>query len=422
MDIDNEGNIDRQPLSALDRARVVSQALADAARLARVSKRSRRALVGGGFQARAGARFARLAILVSFVLMVVVPSLSAAIYYAFIASDQYVAEAKFTVTGGAPPSPDSFGSFTGIPAIAIIQDTQIVTNYIGSRAAVEKLDQTIGLRNLYANPDADRLSRFNPSKPIEKFVRYWQGMAGVSISLPAGIVDLKVRAFTPQDAAKIASAVLDMSESLINDLNVRMNHDAVASAQLELDRTSDRLTKARLALETARNDTGLLDTTKTSDALNKLITDARSSLLQMQQQYTSELKYVSDSAPQMRALKSRIDAASGQIADLESKLTSTKATSPDEPTLAASMTKFSELDLENQVAQRLYAGAASALEIARLVAENKMMYLNTFVKPVVPQEPQYPRRFLYTLAIFIGSLAIWGACCGLALAIRNYKA
>ena len=393
MAVENEQGIDR-PVSALDRARAVSQALADAARLARVSKRGRRGLASGGFHARRGAKAWRLAVLVSFVLMVAIPSAIAAVYYAFIASDQYVAEAKFTVTGGEPPSADAIGSFTGIPAIAIVQDTQIIVNYIHSRAALEKLERMIDIRSLYARPLVDRASRFDPSKPIEKFLRYWQRMADVSISLPAGIVDLKVRAFTPADATKIASAVLDASEALINEMNDRMDHDELSDAELELDRTSERLKKARIALETARNDTGLLDAVKISDALNKLITDTRSGLLQLQQEYTSQLNYVSNSAPQMRALKSRIDATSGQIAELESKLTATKLTSSNEPTLAMSMSKFAELDLERQVAERLYAGAATSLEIARLVAEHKMMYLNTFVKPVLPEEPQYPRRFL----------------------------
>ena len=93
----------------------------------------------------------------------------------------------------------------------------------------------------------------SPIQLIEKFLRYWQRMADISASLPAGIVDLKVRAFTPADATKIASAVLDASEALINEMNDRMDHDELSDAELELDRTSERLKKARIALETARN-------------------------------------------------------------------------------------------------------------------------------------------------------------------------
>ncbi len=423
MDVEHEPGLDRQAPSALDRARVLSQALADAARLARVSKRSRRSLVGGGFQARRGARVLRLAVVLSFVVMVALPSLSSVIYYMFIAADEYVAEAKFTVAGGKPPTTDTIGSFTGYSGDRDHSGHADRRELHPQPCGTRKLEKTIDIRSLYATPQADPISRFNPSKPIEKFVRYWQHMTDVSISMPAGIVDLKVSAFTPEDATKITSAVLDISEALINEMNDRMNHDAVSNAELELDRSSARLTKALAALETRAQTTADCSMPRRSAMhCNKLINETRSSLLLLQQEYTSQLKYVTESAPQMRALKSRIDATSGQIAQLESKLTATKLTSSTEPTLATSMTKFAELDLERQVAERLYAGAASSLEIARLVAENKMMYLNTFVKPVLPEEPRYPRRLLFSAAIFAGSLAIWGACCGLAMAVRNYKA
>ena len=150
--------------TALDRARNLSQALADAARRARISTRSRRNYTGGGFHARQGAGIMRLIILGSFWLMVVLPSVVAIFYYALIASDQYISEANFTISGGDTPKLDGIGALTGIPSISAIQDTQIVTNYIESRAAVEKLETKIDVRRLYSVPNADWLSRFNPTK------------------------------------------------------------------------------------------------------------------------------------------------------------------------------------------------------------------------------------------------------------------
>ncbi len=422
MQVEGGSDIANRPFSALDRARAVSQALSDAARLARVSKRSRRALASGGFQARRGARLARVAAIASFILFVLAPSVAAAIYYGFIASDQYVAEARFTVAGGEPPTADNFGGFTGIPAIAIIQDTQVVTDYIHSRAAVEQLEKKVELRTRYATSQADWLARFDPSKSVEKFLQYWNGMSNVSIEMPAGVVDLKVRAFNPKDAAEIASAVLEVSEDLINNLNTRMNQQAVAGAEIELERTSTRLISASQALESARNDAGLLDAAKSSDALNQLITQARASLLDLQGQYATELNYVSETAPQMRTLKARIDSSSAQIAELEAKMTTTNSTAAGAVTLANSMTKFDELDLERRVAEKLYAGASASLEIAHLVAERKFMYLNTFVHPVAPEQAQYPYRALTSVGIFVGLFAAWGVCCGLAATIRNYAA
>jgi capsular polysaccharide transport system permease protein len=412
----------RGTLSALDRAKILSQALSDAARRTRLSTRSRRSFSAGGFAARRGARFMRWAGIGSFVLMVAIPTIAAMVYYAFIASDQYVAEARFTVSGGAPPIIDGIGALTGIPAVAVIQDTQIVTNYVESRAALEKLEKLIDIRSLYSTDEADFLARFKADRPIEKFLKYWQSMCSVSIQMPSGVVVLKVRAFTPEDAARIAGAVINISEELINDLNIRMNNDAVAGAQEELERTSQRLTAAQVALEKARNQEGILDAAKTGEALNGLITEARSDLLKLQEQYTSQARFVSTSAPQMTDLKARIDATASQIKELESKLTNAAPGNLSEAPLSASMTKFAELDLERQTAERLYAGSVAALELARITAERRLMYLNTFVMPVAPQEAQYPKRVLYSLLVAGGSLALWGLCGGLVVLIRNNMA
>jgi capsular polysaccharide transport system permease protein len=422
MEIDQTRPVAGGAVAALDRARVLSQALSEAARRARLSTRSQRLHSSGGIGARRDAAIVRLAVRVSFILMVAAPTLAASIYYIFVASDQYVAEARFTVSAGMPPAIDGIGALTGIAAMAVIQDTQIVTNYVHSRAGVERLEKRIDIRDLYSTDAADWLSRFKKKKPIESFVKYWQHMCSISIVMPAGIVDLKVRAFNAQDAARIAQGVVDLSEELVNTLNERMNHDAVASAEEELERTSERLKASQIALENARNEEGLLDAPKTADALNSLIAGVSGDLLQLQAKYTSARKFVSEDAPQMLALKSRIEATSAQIADLKSQLTTRSADPTAETTLSSSMTKFAELDLEKKTAEHLYAGSVAALEIAQMTAERQWMYINTFVRPVAPEQPQYPKRLLYSALVAVGSLALWGICCGLAILVRNKMA
>jgi capsular polysaccharide transport system permease protein len=422
LDVDDGSEAERKPGTALEKIRLVSQALSDAARRSRMSARARKAYSGGGFQARRGARAMRWAVIASFCLMVVAPSLAGALYYGFIAADQFASVADFTVSGGEAPAPDGLGALTGIPALAIIQDTQIVANYVHSRAALEVLQKTADIRDVYADPEADWLARFDPKKPIEKFLKYWQGMSEVAIKMPAGIVELKIRAFRPEDARRVAQATLDACEGLINDMNDRINSDAVANAEQELQRTAQRLAQARAALEKARNESGLLDAAKAAESLNKLADETKASLLAMQEEYRTQLAYVLESAPQMRALKSRIDVTQAQIAEIESQLTSTQARAGADSTIAGAMTTFGELDLERQIAERLYAGAAASLELARVAAERKTMYLKTFVSPVAAQEAQYPKRLLYPLLLSSACLALWGMLCGLALTVRNYMA
>jgi capsular polysaccharide transport system permease protein len=359
----------------------------------------------------------------SFLLIVAAPTLATAVYYYVFASDQYVSETDFTVAVGEAPVPDNVAAITGIPGLAILQDTQIVVNYIHSRAAIEKLDQAIGLKTLYSRPEADWLARFDSRKPIERFLSYWNTMAAAVIIMPAGIVQLKVRAFTPEDARKIAQASLDVCEQMVNDLNARADRDAVAGAEEELKRSSQRVATALAALEAARNESGIVETSNSEASLESLVKDAKSRLLSLQGAYDASLKYVAPDAPQMKELSTRIEITRRQIVEIEAKLT-TSSEAPDtgETTVANAMSKFGELDLERTVAEKLYSTAAAALEAVRVNAENRQMYFKTFVFPAVPQESLYPKRAMKTLTVLGLSLLAWVSLGGVAVLIRNNMA
>ena len=100
MIVDDE---DKAGSSALAQARAMSQALAEAARRARFSTRSRRALSSGGFHARRGAQAMRVFGWLTFLLIVAAPTVAAAIYFGFIASDQYVTESRIHGNGRLYP-------------------------------------------------------------------------------------------------------------------------------------------------------------------------------------------------------------------------------------------------------------------------------------------------------------------------------
>jgi capsular polysaccharide transport system permease protein len=405
-------------LAPLERAKQVSQALADAARMARFSTRRRGSYGTGGFSARRGERAIKLLLVGTFALFVAIPTAVAAIYYAFIASDQYVSEARFSVTIAQLPQVDGIASFTGLASIAVVRDTQIVTNYITSRAAVEALEKRVGLRERYSRDAYDWFARFNPTKPIEKFVRYWESKVKTSISMPAGIVNLSVRAFTPEEAQLIARTVVQISEELINEQNERIHNDAISASADELKRAAARLTSARIALERARMESGVLDTVRAADAIGKLVGETRSRLLTMQQEFTSQTRFVSADAPQMRVLAERIKAMQEQVAQLEQRLVNPAGDVSQ--TVSTMMTRFGELELDKQIAEKLYASAAASLEAARMLSEQRRMYLNTFVHPSLPEESREPRRVLLTVLVALAAATLWGALAGLITLVRNY--
>jgi capsular polysaccharide transport system permease protein len=411
--------------SALERAQVVSRALTDAARRARFSTRARGAYRGGSFASRPGAKLMRVLTIALFIAMVALPNLVAILYFGLIASDQYVSEAKFTVSSGAIPKMDAVGSVTGVPPMLIVQDTLVVTSYIESRALVEVLDREIELRKIYSAPSIDWWARFRKDKPIEKFADYWEKMSSTSIAFPSGIVTLKVRAFNPGDAKRIAGAVVRQSENLINDLNDRMRRDTVLASERDMQRAAQGLGRARIAMESERNAQGLIDVGETNKALTGIQSELQSDLLKAEQEYQTEIRYVHADAPQMRVLKSRISAMKGQLDEMKAQLTSQdekNMSAVADKALSGKMTKFAELDLEERIAERRYAVSVAAVEAARMMSERRMLYLHEIVSPALPEEAMYPRRLLSIGMTFVASLIAWAATVVAMAFVRNHMA
>lgn len=356
----------------------------------------------------------------SFVFIALVPSLLCVLYFALWASDQYVVEARFAVRAGERSTMDTISAVTGLASLQQAQDSLIVTDFIVSRAIVEKLDKQISLRSLYAKSSIDYFSRFDAGDPIEDLVRYWRAKVGTWIEIPSGIITLTVRGFTPQDALKIANAVVSLSEELINDIRVRAESDLVAQAQKELQRAEERMRDARVALRELRDKEGIIDPKIQAEAINTLIDQVRLERIKMAQELSSILRTLSETAPQVTTLRSRIRAADEQITSLQAKLT-TAGAAPG-TTVSQALVEFDKLTLEQQIAEKQYIAAASALEQARVTAERKRVYLSTFVHPVLPEDAIEPKRTLYSIASVLLFFFCWLAFMLIVTQIRLLRA
>ena len=77
-----------------------------------------------------------------------------------------------------------------------------------------------------------------------------------------------------------------------------------------------------MQMEYERNAEGLIDVGQTSDALTGLISGLQGDLLKAQQEYQTELTYVTEDAPQMKVLSSHIAAMQSQLEQMKAQLTS----------------------------------------------------------------------------------------------------
>jgi capsular polysaccharide transport system permease protein len=344
-----------------------------------------------------------------FGLSVVLPVAIATLYYALIASNQYVAEFRFAVKDASMPASmsatNTLMSMIG-GGTANSADNYLVADYLISRQAAEEVQHRINVTQLYARPEADWWARFDPSDPMEKFVTYWQGMVTSHFDQVTGIAVAQVKAFRPDDALLIANTLVTLSEELVNRLASRTQNDAVRFAQKEVERAEDRLRAIRGKITDYRNQVGVIDPASSVVASNSSLTQGlKATLAQLEtQMQTLRLQNLQPNAPAMVTLQNQVNSTKAQLAALEG---SVSGKAKDGAPLSKVIAEFEQLDLERQFAQNMVTSTMAALDQARASAAAQHLYITPYVRPSLPEMSLYPRRILAITTVASLALIVW---------------
>jgi capsular polysaccharide transport system permease protein len=342
----------------------------------------------------------------SLALVVGLPTLAAAIYFLFIATDQYVAEFRFGLRAAEPVRADAAALFPGTPAsLQTSLDSYAVAEYIGSRAIIDDISRSLDLRAMFATPAADWPARLHLPVTIEELVVYWRRQVDAFFDPTNGTITVRAWGFTPSDALRLGQAILTSSERLVNDLSSRARRDAMRYAERDVEKTERRLAKALARLRDYRDQAGLIDPYKSADANAALTLRLRDELARTSADLSAMRVYIRGDSPALKLLGGRIDSLKAQIGALESETAG--ATAARSPALSRVIGTYEELESERQFAETAYQKALEALDRARANADRQRSYLADFVPPSLPEEPLYPRRLRLTALVFGATLLVW---------------
>ncbi|AXV14660.1 capsule biosynthesis protein [Neorhizobium sp. SOG26] len=417
---DNPAAYSRQ--GALDHSREVSKRLSVTARKLRLATSNRSNLFKAvGLRPRMIDKVFTAAVILVTLVDLIIPNLASVGYFGFIASDQYESEARFTVRSSSPAiGKDQLAKVTGLPSSKVVQDTQIVTNYIGSAEILSDLAQTIDIRKIYSSEDVDFVARLPNNVSSERLLEYWEDMVSTAISPSSGIVTVKVRAFSAQDAQDVLKHVVAASEQVVNEVNDRIWQDVISTSRANLEKSAAQLQAAREKLQAARNNTGVLNVQGNSLLITTLISSIQKEVLDLQQRYASQSTIVSRDAPQMKVLEREIKSKQAQVDDLKAQLAGrTAKQARTQPSLADVSLDMSQIELEQTLAEKQFAASVKTLEQVQFLSKQQLIYLDPFLAPTLPEEAEFPRRILWISLIFIGSLFVWGATLGLLSVLRT---
>jgi capsular polysaccharide transport system permease protein len=253
---------------------------------------------------------------------------------------------------------------------------------------------------------------------IEDLTTYWRQMVSVYIEATSGIVTLDVRAFRREDALALTNAILHSSEVAVETLSQHVRDETVKHAEDEVQRSAGLVRASLIDLQSFRNAQGIIDPVKSAEATGKLLLQLLSDKIQLDSQIFVAQQTTGPNAPGVASLRARLDSTNAQIADLQQQMAGGK---DQKSNLAAMISKFEELELNRQFAQKLYAMTQEGLVRARLAAERRAVYLTVFAPPALPEEADYPLRLTWTFLIAMGALLSWCSGATIWASIQDHK-
>ncbi|AYG65827.1 MULTISPECIES: capsule biosynthesis protein [unclassified Rhizobium] len=359
--------------------------------------------------------------LIGFVLLVILPFLASSVYYAFIASDQYVAEARFAVravsgSGDNGESGDTAGAAGALNMRSASQDAYVVTSFIHSTEILNRIGRKIDYRSMFTRQDADFLSRFRSSRSDEEFLKYWNDHVSAYIDVTSGIITLKVRAFAADDSVKLADAIIEESEKLINELSTRARNDIVQSMKADVEKSGKAYGGTLIALNQFQNASGLLSPQTQAKNSGTILTGLLAQKMEFETRLFVMRQSNAQNSPTYQQLNLAKESLEAQIEKMKAELTG-----PENASLAKALLEYSRLETDRMIAEKLYESSQKNYDAVLAEALRKTLYLAVFVKPTLPEESIFPRRVSTPLIILLALVVTWATLSLIWASVEDHR-
>src|SRR6266446_8403779 len=271
------------------------------------------------------------------------PTLIAGVYFFAIASDLYSSEVKFMVRGPSrAPANTITAMLSSAAATGTSEDTFAVHEYVMSRDAVRRLEREDDLRGVLGRPEGDLITRFPGiwfwRKDFEALYQTYKRFVTVESDTSSGLSTLQVKAYRPEDAQRMARALLEFSEQLVNLLNERARQDSLATFQREVETTEQHIAKIQTELTAYRIKEKMLDPKTASVGPIELLAQMNLQLANSKGQLAGIIKN-SPNSPQIPLVRTRIGSLEKLIAEERGKL------SGDSDSVVSALTEYERLDV-----------------------------------------------------------------------------
>ena len=361
---------------------------------------------------------------IGLMLVIFLPALLVLFYTLFLYDSMYVATSTFTIkSNAADKTADVSVSAGGVFGGLGNKDLFTAMAYIQSLDMFYALDKKINLTNHFSTHDiVSSLSKNATQSEIEE---YWKGVIEVKIDSESELMQLEVRAYSPEYSQKLSQGILSELDTFINNMNDRMTQDSIRLASIEVDKAKKDVEDISDKIRQFRDQNTFIDPTSEASNLLSIINNLENLITQAKAELAQKRAYLREDSVDIISLKNKISSLEQEVSSLRSRIAENQRVPGTEKdsfghTLTRTMSQFEQLNIEYQFAQKVLEAALNNLETTRQMSLNKSKYLITIDNPKIPDESLWPRPFLATIVTFVVTLFSLSAISLLISAIKEH--
>jgi capsular polysaccharide transport system permease protein len=353
-------------------------------------------------------------------VIVALPVLLALLYFVLIAADRYVSESTVALRQAGSDAASLPGAAMLLAGLSPSshEDTLYLQQYIHSLGLLQRLDAKLNLRKHYEAEPLDVLARLRGETKQEAFLDYYRDHVDVVLDEVSSTLTVRAQGFKPDFAQALNKAVLEESESFVNELSHKLARERLSFTESELSRAEDRLQAAKAEVLAFQAKNKLLDPTVQAQASGALTADMQVSISRAETELRQLRTFLNDDAYQVRALQSQIDALRTQLTREGARATGSGKQSDRLGQLAI---EFQGIQMKAEFALDAYKMALVAAESGRIEAIRKIKSLVVIEPPTLPETAEYPRRIYDLATILVGCLLLYGVARLVIATIREHQ-
>lgn len=342
----------------------------------------------------------KLALLfVRLAFFVLLPTFAAGYYYYSVATPMYATKSEFVIQqaesqGGAA---GLGGLFQGT-SMATQQDSITVQSYLTSRAAMVRLDEDLGFKEHFSDPDIDPIQRLAPDASNEEAFAVYQNRVQIGYDPTEGLVRMEVIAADPQLSEQFSQALIGYAEEQVDNLTQRLREDQMSGARESFEQAEIARSEALARLLTIQEEIQTIDPATETGALINQISTLEIQLQEKRLQLQALLDNLRPNAARVAGVEADIGRLEGAIADLRSRMTDNTVGGTS---LAAKNAELRVAEADFQTRDLMLQQALQQMETARIEANRQVRYLSLGVEPVAPDEATHPKAFENTVLAFL---------------------